>query len=421
MNYYKHILIFIVAMLICSCNKQKTYTQEELYEKVSSGVLLVKTNYTQKITISNGNDNYDYNFIIKDGGIKFYENWENINISEITSTSYGTGFLISPNGIVVTNSHVITPKAENGDLIYQSLMSYINDKIIHGFQDIDLYNRQKDAILEQGVYDNPIFDSKALMDVNEILTLLPKTIKRYQAQIKCKEYKIIPNVQEINVAYNNSNIYNPQSWVYCSELVNNSSYDLAIIRMHEFTKKDIEDEMMKYEKREDFNSRFFAKNYAWSNLITNEDFKVYKGWKIVPESKYIFTISEITPKIEEEVRLYMIGYNQGPILANTDTGIKAQITQGNISQNTDDIKIMYSIPALQGSSGSPVLNQYGELVAINFAGLSNTQNFNYGIKVDKLKELIGDTRVKHLMINHNNNLNEKEDTAIVEAIDVIEN
>ena len=47
--------------------------------------------------------------------------------------------------------------------------------------------------------------------------------------------------------------------------------------MHEFTKKDIEDEMMKYEKREDFNSRFFAKNYAWSNLITNEDFKVYKG------------------------------------------------------------------------------------------------------------------------------------------------
>lgn len=157
MNHYKHILIFIVAMLICSCNKQKTYTQEELYEKVSSGVLLVKTNYTQKITISNGNDSYDYNFVIKDDGIKFYESWENINISEITSTSYGTGFLISPNGIVVTNSHVITPKAENGDLIYQCLMSYINDKIIHGFQDIDLYNRQKDAILEQGAYDNPIY------------------------------------------------------------------------------------------------------------------------------------------------------------------------------------------------------------------------------------------------------------------------
>ena len=156
-------------------------------------------------------------------------------------------------------------------------------------------------------------------------------------------------------------------------------------------------------------------------LLLMKILRFIRGGKIVPESKYIFTISEITPKIEEEVRLYMIGYNQGPILANTDTGIKAQITQGNISQNTDDIKIMYSIPALQGSSGSPVLNQYGELVAINFAGLSNTQNFNYGIKVDKLKELIGDTRVKHLMINHNNNLNEKEDTAIVEAIDVIEN
>jgi S1-C subfamily serine protease len=49
---------------------------------------------------------------------------------------------------------------------------------------------------------------------------------------------------------------------------------------------------------------------------------------------------------------------------------------------------MYSISSLQGSSGAPVLNRKGELVAINFAGIGSTQNFNYGIKVKYLRELL---------------------------------
>ena len=49
---------------------------------------------------------------------------------------------------------------------------------------------------------------------------------------------------------------------------------------------------------------------------------------------------------------------------------------------------LYSIPSLPGSSGSPVVNQKGELIAINFAGINSTQNFNYGIKVKYLRELI---------------------------------
>lgn len=49
---------------------------------------------------------------------------------------------------------------------------------------------------------------------------------------------------------------------------------------------------------------------------------------------------------------------------------------------------MYSIPTLPGSSGSPVVNLHGELVAINYAGLKETQNFNYGVRVKYLKDLI---------------------------------
>lgn len=409
----------MAMMLFCSCKKQKTYTQEELYEKVSSGVLLIKTNFTQTITISDGNRSCDYRFVLDNNGIEFYENWENIDDSEIQHTSYGTGFLISPNGVVVTNSHVISPKAENGDYIFQALKQYINNKIIHDLQSIDLYTRQREAILSMDNYRLSNEDSKALREIDKLLYLTPKAIERNKEKLRWEKYEIKSNVTEINVAYNNSNIYNPKSWIYCTELVNNPSYDLAIIQMHQFTKKDVYKEKTKYEKSEDFNIRFFAENRALIDLIYKEIFKMREGWKIVPDDKYIFPISEITPNTAE-IKLYMIGYNQGPILAHTESGIKAQITQGNISQNTDDIQMMYSIPALQGSSGSPVLNQYGELVAINFAGISTTQNFNYGIKVNKLKELIKDERVKHLMDGYKRKNTEESDSVIMEDVEVIE-
>jgi V8-like Glu-specific endopeptidase len=83
----------------------------------------------------------------------------------------------------------------------------------------------------------------------------------------------------------------------------------------------------------------------------------------------------------------MTSFNLGPKLALTKEGIKSQFNHGSISQKTDE-RIMYSIPTLPGSSGSPVVNLQGQLVAINFAGLNGTQSFNYGIRVKYLKNLL---------------------------------
>ena len=123
--------------------------------------------------------------------------------------------------------------------------------------------------------------------------------------------------------------------------------------------------------------------------------------KKTPEGKYIFEVADedpleaynwkenITKKISEDKnsKLFMTSFNLDPTLALTKEGIKSQFNSGTVSQRTNE-RLMYSIPALPGSSGSPVVNLQGQLVAINYAGLNGTQHFNYGIRVKYLKCLI---------------------------------
>ena len=72
---------------------------------------------------------------------------------------------------------------------------------------------------------------------------------------------------------------------------------------------------------------------------------------------------------------------------STQEGMKSQFNSGSISQRTSE-RQMYSIPALPGSSGSPIVNLQAQLLAINFAGLNGTLSFNYGLRVKYLKNLI---------------------------------
>ncbi|MCB0744757.1 MAG: trypsin-like peptidase domain-containing protein, partial [Ignavibacteriae bacterium] len=83
------------------------------------------------------------------------------------------------------------------------------------------------------------------------------------------------------------------------------------------------------------------------------------------------------PKLNDNV--YMIGFNHGISLANTDNGIKSQFTQGTITQDPDNKRILYSIPTLPGSSGSPIIDKWGNLIAINFAKTGDFQGFSFGI------------------------------------------
>ena len=73
---------------------------------------------------------------------------------------------------------------------------------------------------------------------------------------------------------------------------------------------------------------------------------------------------------------------------NLQEAIKPQAQHGKITNTSQEYRIGYDVPTFGGSSGSPVLNENHELVAVNNSGVGITQGFNYGVRIKYLKELV---------------------------------
>lgn len=390
-------------MVACT-SKKNSYTQEQLYEQTSSGVVLIQNTYYYKITLSN-NEFYSTNYVfskLQDGELKnisytISNNFNEVN-DTIKSTAFGTGFIISPRGTIVTNSHVINPTI-NKALIYQALIRYLKKQIDYCNQQLE-ETRNHLEIFEREIRDNKRLDSQGYAMMMEGIQSSRKWIDTFtKYRNNCIRDLSLSNFDvelcsEIKIAYNGSHITSSTDLIDCFVVKDVPNYDLGIIQIADGSNfwnvcKLGEAPKWSYEQME----------VGWNNIHNAGTI----SWFTIPQDKYIFNLYNNETHNDEEIKLYMIGFNQGPTLALTNDGIKAQITQGYISQNTDSIKIMYSIPALQGSSGSPVVNQYGELVAINFAGINNTQGFNYGIRVERLREIVNDQSVKDRMIVRKSN------------------
>ena len=384
-------------MVACT-SKKNSYTQEQLYEQTSSGVVLLQNTYYYKITLSN-NGFYSTNYVfskLQDGELKNISHTISNNFNEVNdtikSTTFGTGFIISPRGTIVTNSHVINPTT-NKNLIYQALIRYLKEQIDYCNQQLE-ETRNRLEIFEREIRDNKKLDSQGYAMMMEGIQSSRKwidTFTQYRNN-RIRDLSLsnfdVELCSEIKIAYNGSHITSSNDLIDCFVVKDVPNYDLGIIQIADGSNfwnvcKLGEAPKWSYEQME----------VGWSNIHNAGTI----SWFTIPQDKYIFNLYNNETHNDEEIKLYMIGFNQGPTLALTNNGIKAQITQGYISQNTDNIKIMYSIPALQGSSGSPVVNQYGELVAINFAGINGTQGFNYGIRVERLREIVNDQSVKDRM------------------------
>lgn len=354
----KKIITFITCMICMITTSCGNKSEQDIEKEISSGVVLVQNQSYYEVDLSNGEKIFFSNYDEQDGikGIATEED------SVEVVTSFGTGFFISKDGQIVTNAHVVSNTVADKD-VTKSV-----SKIVDALKKITLamyndYTEKYEAAVQAYNYANysDDFSYEEFYKIRDIKDALDEKRREYAEtyngldEINARDSEIKYH-NKISIAYNDTYVTSTTDFVSCVLTKIDSEHDLAILQL-----KDKKTPDGKY---------VFA--------VSNEDPLEDYDWK----ENLIKKVGE-----DKNSKLFMTSFNLGPTLALTKEGIKSQFNSGSISQRTNE-RIMYSIPTLPGSSGSPVVNLQGQLVAINYAGLNGTQNFNYGIRVKYLKDLI---------------------------------
>ncbi len=353
----KKIIVFILGFcaVFTSCSN---ISEEEIEENLSNGVVLVQNQSYYEVVLSDGESLFFSNFDEEGDLVGIATSADSVEVV----TGYGTGFLISDAGEIDTNAHVVSNIVSQKD-VNKSVASVISklkklveleyaeyrEKLAVAQQAYDYANRSANVSYADFYKVRDYRDNiqEQMNDYAEFYYALDE-IRPSDSELKYHN--------EVSIAYNNTHVTRTTDFISCVVTKVDTEHDLAVIQL-----KD----------------------------------------KKTPEGKYIFEIPEEDPLESYSVgdkltsafsddkndEVYMASFNLGPSLALTKEGVKSQFNHGSISQETSD-RVMYSIPTLPGSSGSPVVNMKGELVAVNNAGITATQGFNYGVRVKYLQRIV---------------------------------
>jgi len=352
-------LLYVVlpVLLLISC-QQKPEDPQSLYEKYRDGVVLVKNRYYYSIDFDNGLRLF---FTLNEKGSAPEIYATESEAIENASSLFGTGFFVGREGQIATNRHVVDPLEEGRDAA-----GYISSTI-------DAFK----AELEQKIQEKldgqqklrDYYEANAMNLSGSEVAELKSSYNELETQIS-KARNLLSNITyspgntmiqahviDIGIAYDNTYVTTLDDFKGCVVIKQavDPSVDLAIIQLKDKRTPETVTAIIPFEGEA---------NKAETPIAINDD-------------------------------VYMIGYNEGLNLAVTNEGIKSQFTGGKVTQEPDGSRMLYSIPTLPGSSGSPVIDRWGNLVAVNFAKVSNTQSFGFGIpKIHLAALLTGDLESK---------------------------
>lgn len=374
----KIIILSLTVCLFTCCQKQKT--PEQLFEERASGVVVILNEYYYEMKLPNGNSVYFTGFD-NDGDLEnFTPDIDEIKKNRQIMT--GTGFFINSKGGILTNRHVAQPQLDmtRAKDAYMSLVKDVKEFLEYGKsqlqqQYVELERQKKDLYIYDLDTNSYYYDSNKLSDINnqqnEIEQGYNETVQMIEGLNGIDPSSLkIQSVCKIGLAYNDTYVTNEEDFFGKNECVvtkvsEKDDVDLALIQLKNQTTPE--------------------KAYV---------FDVTGGKK--KDSSLIETINDLINKDKDDgqlkidQQLYMIGYNAGLLLGTTKQGIKVQMTSGKLTQLPDGQRLLYSIPAIQGSSGSPVIDAQGNLIGVNFAKLNGTDNFNFGIPRIKVSKFVNE-------------------------------
>lgn len=356
----------VLVLLLAGCQRQMK--PEEIFNKQKSGVVLIMNAYYYELMMPNGERLYFTGVDEQNGGFTGLTN-DKDEVMENRNVLNGTGFFISQKGDILTNRHVVAPAVdkalvkENYHALLRNYSAYLTS--------LQEMLAEKYAAIQQYASEHAYYDEYGNLytdmsdDIMRTLSDDVETLKQQYTEAEEMKQGIENNlmagdftircVAEYGIAYDNSYVG--------TEL------------------KAMERDFMQR------NPCVLVKESAAAD--TDLALLCLKSGK-TPDDKFVFEIpgEDDMDALEVNQTLYMIGYNAGIILANTKKGVAAQLTSGTVTQMPDGDRLMYSIPTMQGSSGSPIVDAYGRVVAVNFAKMAASDNFNFGVPLNKVRKFL---------------------------------